>query len=218
MTNSNMSLVVFIHGFLKTAEHWNLSETGKDIAIEKTINYNQPTLIIQINESDYLFGIHHICKKIVSVLPNEYTSFLIVAHSIGCLYAIKMVQDYDPQKQIRGLILIEPTTKTPDYYQSLKTKSETGDKFALAKLGDYENLPDPVLPTRLITNIHINVQLSDNQEFLLKREILDYLHKLTCKNSKSEKRLHTNKSHMIHYKDPLAIIDSITQMLKKIDL
>ena len=71
------------------------------------------------------------------------------------------------------------------------------------------------IPKQIIVRIHLNVKINKApQKNIIFFDKISYLDKLVKQNMKSRLCLHVDVSHMIHYKIPHVIIDSIKEIYK----
>lgn len=205
--NNYKNTIIFIHGFKKDIASWNFDSKNKHIQIEESLSKKANTISIQFTEDDYCKPCSEICKNIMSMIKElKLGKIIIVAHSIGACYALKLAE-LDPVL-FGKLLLIDPCIKTPHYYEYLKSKSESENHIEEHQLTHFEDLPsDTNIIPKVIIRIHFDY--CDNS-------ILDipYFTKLTNKNMKSRLILHNDIGHMIHWKIPHVIIDSINELIK----
>lgn len=106
---------------------------------------------------------------------------------------------------------MDPTIKTPEYYQELQNRANSlpEDSVAIYKFQHYEDIPTGLdLKPSVIIRIHLNI----NDDIALAK--IAYLDRLTNKNIKSRLIIRYDVSHMIHYHIPHVIIDSIKEISK----
>lgn len=205
--NNYKNTIIFIHGFKKDNASWNYDSKNKHICIEESLSKKANTISIQFTEEDYCKPCSEICENIINMFKElKLGKIIIVAHSIGSFYALKLAE-LNPIL-FGTLLLIDPTIKTPHYYEYLKSKSESENHIELHQLKNFEDLPtDTNIMAKVIIRIHFDY--CDNS-------ILDipYYAKLTNKNMKSRLILHNDIGHMIHWQIPHVIIDSINELIK----
>lgn len=194
--SAKIKTVVFIHGFRKEATSWNITSTGKLIQIQENIAKNSNTVLIQMTEEDYMLSVTHVVERIKKLLDSR-NDIILVTHSIGSLYAVKLAELYPDI--FKKLLLIDPTIKTPKYHAYLMNEN---------RLVHYDDLPEGLnLPAKVIVRIHFDYNLESTYN-------IPYYNKMTNKNVKSRLILHNNIGHMIHWKIPHVIIDSINEMIR----
>ena len=109
--------------------------------------------------------------------------------------------------------MLDPTIKSYDYMNYLiRNKKEE------YKIKNFEQYPDVInIPRNVIVRVHLNIipvlehKTEENNKTLNKISLID---KMTKQNMKSRLFLHVDVSHMIHYKIPHVIIDSIKEIYK----
>jgi predicted alpha/beta hydrolase family esterase len=208
------NVVVFIHGFGKNSETFNISEFGKELNIEKTIRTIAQTVLIDIEENDYLLTVPDVANTIYDKI-KQFKNIWIVAHSYGCFYAIQLAEQY--HNIVKGIILLEPTVKSDQYkiYLENLPKSPVND----AKLKNFDSLPNGSnIKNKTIVQVHLSItqwvnlstSISNVDEFESK---IDKIKRWTNANVISEIVIYPSKSHMIHYDCPLKIIHKIRQLI-----
>ncbi len=100
--------------------------------------------------------------------------------------------------------MIDPIIKSDLFLSYLKSliASKSSDENTLYKINNFDQLPNHV-----IVLIHLNINLND----IINDNIVQ-MDKLTKQNTKSRLMIHVNVSHMIHYKIPHVVIDSIKNL------
>jgi len=194
--------VVFIHGFQKDTYSWNYNSKNKPILIEETLAKSNNTVLIQMNQEDYMMTTTEASNKIYEQLTDYLnTKITLVTHSLGSFYALKLAELYP--NTFKKLLLIDPTIKTPEYFEYISSQPLDNNK-----LKNYHDLPTGLtLSPKIIVRIHFDY----NPDIIHK---IPYYNKMTNKNTKSRLILHDNIGHMIHWKIPHVIIDSINEMIK----
>lgn len=197
--------IVFIHGFRKDSTYWNTSEHGYTLAIESTLAKVANTVLIDLTDEDYMKDITTIADEIYAKIDRHFQKIILVGHSHGCFYCLRLAEKHPIY--YNRLLLLDPTLKNPEYHKYLQEK--ISDNVEEAKLKYFEDLPDGRdLYCTTIIWIHFNV----NSETTPSK--IEELYKFTNKNSKSRLMAHYNVSHMIHYKIPSVIINSIKELMK----
>jgi len=109
--------ILFIHGFNNDFDDWNVTNKGKRINIERYFSKTCNTIMILIEDKDYLRPIETVAKKIGSFFDKDELSDLnnitIVAHSYGTFYAYYLVHLYS--ELFTKLFLLDPTCKDDTY-------------------------------------------------------------------------------------------------------
>jgi pimeloyl-ACP methyl ester carboxylesterase len=204
-SSNSKTTVVFISGFQKSCTTWNVTERGKEINVEKTISLTYSTLLIEMEDEDYLESVENISLRVNEILENEEKIILIV-HSYAAFYAISLAKMY--KNKYNKIILIDPTVKNDDYLNYLYEKED--DIFTRYKIENFSLYPDfNNFPQNVIVYAHLNLDTEDNLN-----KVFD-LDKITKMNVKSKLMVHCNVGHMIHYKIPAVIIESIKDIIKK---
>jgi pimeloyl-ACP methyl ester carboxylesterase len=213
--NNNKATVVFIHGFKKNYNDWNTTEFGKEINIEKNIRKICNTILIQLELDDYKLQIMDVVNDIYNQLQTFInTKITLVSHSNGSFYCIALGTKYP--KIFSRIIMLDPTIKSDNYLSYLKTNSQDNPDIVSQQIKNFDQLPTlSNVPLQVIVRIHINMKPDQTMEnsisFVNKIKCLDGLIK---KNMKSRLCLHVDVSHMIHYKIPHVVIDSIKEVYK----
>lgn len=205
--NKFKKTVLFIHGFGKTGDQWNISEYNKEINIESHLRKTHNTVLITLNEDDYIRPISDISTEIYKTIEDLLkTKIICVTHSYGSFFAISMSIQYP--KLFDVIIMLDPTLKTNKYLEYLKTldysiKNQYKiDNFDMM----YPNHLD--IPKNIIIKIHLNIDPCLDTDYNIIND-LTLLGEITKHNVKSRLMIHIGVSHMIHYKIPHIIIDSI---------
>ena len=201
--NKFKKTALFIHGFGKTGDQWNISEYNKEINIELHIRKTHNTILITLHENDYLRPIFDVSDEIFKLIKDLInTKIICITHSYGSFYAMSMSIQHP--KLFDKIIMLDPTLKTTKYFEYLKTLDHNDinqykiDNFDII----YPNHLD--IPKNVIMKIHFNINTNTNANMKLKE-----LDKITKQNTKSRLMVHVDVGHMIHYKIPHIIIDSI---------
>jgi pimeloyl-ACP methyl ester carboxylesterase len=186
--------VVFIHGYNQNAEHWDVTETGKEIKVAERCSGRFLTISIGLDITDYCQPIDLVCMDIDRYL-SLYSNITLVSHSFGAFYAIGLSLAF-PTKYNR-LLLLNPTLKTNAYREFvIKHRPEL----------DFDELPDGLaLQAKTIVRIH--------HEYPIDEEKISILDGLTNKNVKSRLVIHPGKGHMLHYQIPATIIDAVIELV-----
>lgn len=198
--------VFFIHGYGKTIDDWDVTNKGKQINIAERVSKTYNVILVQLDESDYAQSTKQIATQMHEQLQIHvsHCKVVIVAHSSGSFYAIHLAQ-MDPKKYVR-LLLIDPTVKSENYRKYLIEQfTNTQQLTYLQKLIHFEDLPCCSVPSKSVVRIHCNFEDK-------KVEKIQVLHDLVKLNVKSRLFVHYNASHMVHYKIPDVIIDSILEI------
>lgn len=204
--------VIFIQGFRKSHETWNVTETKTKIMIESTMAKQINTITIQFTDEDYVQSTTKVCEAInnsIDPITIPKTNITIVAHSQGCFYAIRLAELY-PDIYTK-LLLLDPVMRDAPYLEQIKGSALTAkpDSVEVAKFLLYDDLPDEnCLRAKIIVRVHLNVE-TDN-EYLMNR--LEYFNKLTNRNDKSRIVVHLKVGHMIHYSIPHVVIEAIREL------
>lgn len=196
--------VIFIHGYTKTGEDWNITAHNKEIGIESHIRKTRNTVLITLDEEDYRCPISDISSTIYEETKHLLKSkVIIVTHSYGSMFGMSLAILYP--KFVTTLIMLDPSVKTNDFLIYLKSLPVTETKQY--KIDNFESLPNPRdIPKHIIVRVHWNFE-PDNK---IDNNLLELDH-LVKKNTKSRLMIHISVSHMIHYKIPHVIIDSIKE-------
>jgi pimeloyl-ACP methyl ester carboxylesterase len=201
--------VIFIHGYTKSYTDWNETAHHKEIGIESHIRKIRNTILVDLSEEDYVRPVIDVVNEIYNQISEFLkTKIVCVCHSYGSFFGMQMAISYP--KLLYGLILLDPSLKIPGYLEYLKTCDPT--PTTSYKINHWDDLPDHLnVPQDLIAWTHLNFTSDD---LLRQVEKITALDKLTKKNTKSKLMLHVDVSHMIHYKIPHVIIDSIKNITK----
>ncbi|CAH6419462.1 Hypothetical protein HVR_LOCUS643 [uncultured virus] len=200
--------ILFIHGFGKKYDDWNVGVTHnnivKDLRIEENLRKTHNTVLVQIEENDYKQSFESVIAQIyVEISKLLTTKLTIVAHSYGCLYAMSFAEIYN----LGSLLLIEPVIKSLEFLAELKLRAINKDEDSVEhhKLVNFDILPTGSgIRNNIIMRIHVNSECEVRN--------LEKLDSLTNKNIKSRLIVHYKASHMIHYKLPHMILDSIKEL------
>ena len=202
-----MAVVVFIHGFRKKQDDWDTTEHGKDIGIARQIAKRFFVICVELDDSDYCRSTFDVATEMHNLLKPlvEEKRVTVVAHSNGCFYAMHLAQI--EANQFGRLLLIDPTLKCDAYRQQLleRVESDSTDVVSARKIENFDALPTTV-PNRVVVRIHFNY----TEEISTDR--VRRLHDLVKNNVKSRLIAHYDASHMIHYRLPHLIIDSINEL------
>jgi hypothetical protein len=242
--NVKKSTIIFIHGFGKSSNNWNITEKDKIIGIESEMNKSCNTVMVNLQNGDYLFNISDVCTQIYQELEESTvlkTNIIIVTHSYGSFYGLQMAHTWP--KIFNKLILLDPTIKTADYYlqllaQQVTSKDEHSNsdiEFKQQSVSDKEFKQQSVSANVNIVEKKINEakilhfdQFIDHTKLYPKIRVIIHanidskepklekiveLNKYTNKNVGSRLIVHVDVSHMIHYKIPGVIIDSILSII-----
>lgn len=201
--------VVFIHGFRKNQNDWDKTEHGKDIGIARQIAKRFSVICAELDDSDYCRSTFDVAAEMHTLLQSHVgeKKVTIVAHSNGCFYALHLA-NLDPN-QFGRLLLIDPTLKCETYRQQLleRVAADSTDVVSQRKVDHFETLPAAV-PNRVVVRIHFNYTEEISSERVRR------LHDLVKNNVKSRLIAHYDVSHMIHYRLPHLIIDSINELAR----
>jgi len=205
--NNFKKTVIFIHGFGKTGNQWNITEHNKEINIESHIRKTHNTILITLEDNDYMRPIIDIASEIYkSIEVLSKSKIICVTHSYGSFFAMSMSIEY-PQL-FNAIIMLDPTIKTFRYLEYLKTlDSNNINKYKIDNLDIiYPNHLD--IPKNVVIKIHLNVDSDSN----INIDQLIELDKITKQNMKSRLMIHIDIGHMIHYKIPHVVIDTIKNL------
>ena len=91
VNNSNKrKTVIFIHGYMKSANDFNITDNNKKILIEQNIRSISNTVLVQLEKDDYKkdipFVSEKICNKILKMNIDK-SNITLVCHSYGAFYA-----------------------------------------------------------------------------------------------------------------------------------
>jgi pimeloyl-ACP methyl ester carboxylesterase len=204
--------VIFIHGFRKDAETWNVTESNKVINVEKETSKKANTVLIQLEDVDYQNSVSVVAKEILCYLPYEVKygcNVVLVTHSNGSFYAISLALQFP--NIFKKLLLLDPTVPDQIYLNELLKKRDEmpDDVVASNKVKYFSELPSGFdLESNIIVRIHLNICSEES----MKR--IEFLYKLINKNTRSRLMVHYGVSHMLHYNIPHVIIDSIRELCK----
>lgn len=206
--NKFKKTVLFIHGFGKTGNQWNITEYNKEINIESHIRKTYNTILITLHDNDYIRPISDVSVEIYKALDDLLkTKIICVTHSYGSFFAMSMSIQYP--KLFDAIVMLDPTIKTDDYLQYLKSlEYNTKNQYQIDNFNMYPNHLD--IPKNIIIKIHLNVDPCLDKDNITKD--LTQLDKITKHNVKSRLMVHIGVSHMIHYKIPHIVIDSIKSL------
>ena len=200
--NNFKTTILFIHGYNKSYNDFNITEHNKEIGIELNVRKIRNTILVSLDKEDYLVPIIDISNKIYEAIQKlANTKIICVCHSYGTFYATSLAIQYP--NLLSCIIMLEPTIKTNDFLEYLKTlEQDEHNKYKIEHFGEFPNYL--AIPKTIALNIHLNIDLEQNK--INKIIELDHIVK---KNVKSKLMVHVNVSHMIHYKIPHVIIDNI---------
>lgn len=203
--SSKKKTVIFIHGFGKRLDDWNITKSGKHIGIEEQIRKFSNTVLVQIEDNDYKQPISIVAAMIYQALNDlTKTNITVVGHSYGTLYALWLAENHN----IDRILLIEPVIKSPIFLEYLQSKAKDKDFESIEayKVRNYDTMPTGEnLKNRVTVRIHIRVEDKPIPN-------LPILNSLTNKNVKSRLIIHYQASHMIHYELSSTIVDSIKDL------
>ena len=90
-----MAGVIFIHGFNKTPDTWNKTESGKDILIEKLVSKKAHTLLVHIDDYD-----SNPSETVVPIIDQiklvGLKKWTVVCHSLGVIYGLELLKSDIP--------------------------------------------------------------------------------------------------------------------------
>lgn len=205
--NKFKKTVLFIHGFGKTGDQWNITEHNKEINIESHIRKTHNTILITLDDNDYIRPISDVSQEIYSSMINFLkTKIICITHSYGSFFAMSMSIQYNTL--FESIIMLDPTIKTEMYLQYLKTLEY--NKINQFKIDNFDIIyPNHLdIPKNVIVKIHLNLDSNNDSKIDLIKKLSE-LDKITKQNMKSRLIIHMDVSHMIHYKIPHVVIDSI---------
>jgi predicted esterase len=238
--NKSKTTIIFIHGFGKSYNDFNITEHGKNINIEKKLSKHYNTLCVQIEYDDYKLSIPDLSNLIYAYLFNLDPELLNDdqsskqnqqsnkdsqsnndANNILNTKIIIVAHSYGGFiglylsetyfRIFKKLFLIDPSVKSDDFLKYLMTDTHELNTY---KIKNFDLLPDGLsIKSSVIIRIHFNLNTKDTSydEFI---SDVAYFSKLVNKNTKSRLVLHANKSHMIHYSIPDTIFDAIQELCK----
>lgn len=195
--------VILIHGYNQTIDSWNVTKSGKVIQLDKILSAKYNTIIIQIDQEDYLKSVPELSNEIHEKLSlhAENSKKIVLAHSYGCFYAISLAINHD--KTYR-LLLLDPTIKTLDYYEMIKNRAIDNDLVSISKYENYSLLPNySDIKSKTIIIIHLA-----NKNIL---EKISVLIDATKKNIKSRLMIE-HCSHMVHWDIPERVCISVDEL------
>ena len=209
--NNYKQTIIFIHGFLKNYNDFNVTDHDKKILIEEHFRKKCNTIMVHIEKDDYIQDIS-ITEQIYQTICNmdlKFKNITLVTHSLGSFNAIYLAEKYP--KLFKKLLLIDPTIKSNAYHDYLVDQSKNQDIIVCIKLKNYDLLSNGKnLKSNIVIYINVNYDTKINKS----NDDMILLHKFVSKNVKSRFILHVNKSHMLHYTNPNVIIDSIDNLNK----
>ena len=196
-----MAGVIFIHGFNKTPDTWNKTESGKDILIEKLVSKKAHTLLVHIDDYD-----SNPSETVVPIIDQiklvGLKKWTVVCHSLGVIYGLELLKSDIP---ITGVCLIDPTVPDAKFISKLEKE---GRHVLKSYCKDHTQLD---FPPKIIFHIHFDYDMRKPEK--LSRKV-QYYNGLTTKNDKSEIIIHMNKGHMLHYTDGPKIVNSIMNLIR----
>lgn len=188
--NNFKKTIIFFPGYRKTGIDFN--------EIEPHLSKTHNTVLVTIR--NYCCSIHDLVIELydnVKELAN--TKLILVSHSYGSFYAIDFVNSY--QKLNTVLVMLEPCLKA-DYFLAY-LKSLPTEEVNSYKIANFDSYPDHnMIPKQCIVKVHLNFD-GNNLEQIYE------INTITKVNMKSRLMIHANVGHMIHYKIPHVIIDTI---------
>lgn len=202
---------VFIHGYRKTSESWNVTEAGKEVNLAKM---KGDACIVDMSDEDYMQPVDDVAREIYDILVKQWISkqaVYIVSHSIGAFYATCLANLIEADKlfSLYGMMYIDPTCKTEEYRQYLQLANAEGDPVAGAKLENYARLPDPPsFHPRVLVNVHF---ACDDAKIVAR---LFYFRRAIYANVASEIIVYPGASHMLHWDHPEKFVNGFQRMLK----
>lgn len=196
--------VLFIHGFGKTGDQWNITEYGKEIGIESHIRKTHNTILITLDDNDYIRPISNVVDEIYEAVNGSLkTKIICVTHSYGSFFSMSLSIKYP--KLFTTIIMLDPTLKTNEYLEYLKGL-EYNDKNQY-KIDNFDMYPNHLdIAKDIIVKIHLNITPEKSINSI--KDIIQF-DTITKHNVKSRLMVHVEVSHMIHYKIPHVVIDSI---------
>lgn len=208
--------VLFISGFMKDYKTWNITEKCKKILIADNISKNCNVVFLDLDESDYMKEFDEITNEIYDILNNNFdtkSKFLIVSHSYGNFFTTLLVRKWP--KKFNKILLLDPTIKSESYYSYLKNRLKETDiknkdyELINYKINNFDDFPE-CNPFKNNVIVVIYLSLEDKEYFYNK---VKNLLKITNGNIKS-RLIINNSGHMLHYKNPALIINSIYELIK----
>lgn len=195
--------VLFIHGFGKNGDHWNITEYNREIGIESHIRKTHNTILITLENNDYLRSIYDVSHQIYESIKH-LSNIICVTHSYGSFYAMEISISYP--KLFTAIIMLDPTLKTNEYLTYLKTLEYSNQKQY--QIDNFDMYPNHLnIPNNVIIKIHLNINPSESDSENI--NYIKHLDQITKHHVKSRLIVHYDISHMIHYKIPHTIIDTI---------
>jgi len=100
LTHKSTTYIVFIHGFLKKSLYWNITENQNPIQIEESLRKKINTVLIDLDEEDYMKNITDISNEIYSRLKsimeekNINNKIILIGHSHGSFYYLRLAELY----------------------------------------------------------------------------------------------------------------------------
>lgn len=206
--HESTTCIVFICGFMKGVETWNVTEKGKKICIEEHFSGKYKTMMVSMQEREYLNNsFDAVCTELLGNLNlSGYKNICVVAHSYGAFYAVRIAGVYPKCK----LLLLDPTLKGDVFKRYLILKK---DAMSVHKLSIYDQLPSlTALTQKTVVYIHYCINDKGTSSDILGDIITSA--KSCNKNVNSNAFVHYDWSHMIHYQHPQRVIGDIEKLLK----
>jgi hypothetical protein len=192
--------VVFIHGYGKSSDTWNISEYGKVIGIENSIRVVMDTITITVD--DYTSSPALITSSIIHKMENSQNKWIIVCHSLGVIHGFELLKH---SRNIAGICLIDPTPLDEIYINVCRDRgwNDIADYCSNNKVSIHPSI-------RVSIHFDYNENIPEN----LARQV-KYYKPLIGPNDKSKIIIHPGKGHMIHYTDAPKIIASIMSIVNR---
>lgn len=229
--------VIFIHGFMKDYNDWNIDEKKNNINIQKKISTDTCTVNFHFESRDYFKSFLEICDKIYVILMNNDIPkpWIFVGHSIGGLYSQAYAKLYP--EHVRGLVLINPNEITR-YFQEHLVEAVVTETDSVKKniyqnwiMNFYQVYNSEILNKNITVICHKNISTNkdeiddhinkyfdgdrDEYEEMTKNMLLYY--NMLIKNNRDSFIIKYKKSSpILHHKHPKNIISSIYKLLYSI--
>ncbi len=84
--------VIFFSGRGKSSSDWNVTELGKRIDIETTIAKRAQTMLISLQEDDFLQGVQNFSLS-SSILNETKRTWILISHSLGVVFVFKLLNE-----------------------------------------------------------------------------------------------------------------------------
>jgi hypothetical protein len=221
-TRKNLLIpILFIHGFMKSHNDWNYCGTKK-FNIEQKINKQRTTINIQFEIIDYLLPFEKVSNKICNFLiDNNIQKVIIVAHSIGGIYA-KMLSK--TSLSIHAIILIDSSNIDENFKTELICDSNTETNIIKKNIfinfvKYFYQLPstDELKSKNIDIIFMLNINTKKKYFRGISRDIYDseiidtinYYKKIVKTWKEDNLIIFYNIGHMIHYKKFVEIIHLI---------